>query len=289
VGGVLEGDGSTSRPFGTFEEYAPHLWFQSNHFITFEPEPTPEARRWWLNKAEALASAMPDDGVPLAPEFLARALIDGFSSVTEHCRVAVRRETEDLAFESSGTLEDGASWLSAQVLDFADGALWKGLTDIPPQWQGYGLSRSLMRNAYRVARLLGLTSIKLRAIEIGSYAWLRYGFRPDDESWEGPLKADIATRLAELLAVRAVGETARARVLRFLGGDDPALANAIAAERQLVPSLRRGPDGRPVLVPLGRALIAEANGGRGCSWQGTLALNDPAVMRVFLDYVGLGT
>jgi GNAT superfamily N-acetyltransferase len=273
-------------PSGGYSRFGQDLggWREIDHFISYDPQLDQADIDWW---SEEISRRMGEG--TFTPGIVAQALLGLFPCETQNCKATIRRARNLVDLEITGTFEGGGTWISAQQINFSENALWKGLVLLPDDRQGQGLSKLLMRNCYEVARGLRLSTLRLHAMEVGSYAWLRYGFKPDAADWIATMKTDIGARLGELLGAGLVARATADRVFRSLAVDDPAIAIAVAAERELVPSLQRDSKGGPVWIPLGRALLAEANHGRGTSWRGSLNLDDPGMMSIFLDYTRSGT
>ena len=225
-------------------------------------------------------------GATAFPDRVAAGLVRGMPGNIVSCKVRIRPGSDSVALEITGHVQGIKSfWFSAQEVNFGDSAVWKNLTDIPRPLQRRGLSKVLMHNTFQMAVGLGLQSIRLHAVDVGSYAWLRYGFVPSDDDWNGDMKAAIIARLAHLKLDGHVSSTTMNRLLKLLSGTDARLAAAIAVERVPVPSLKPDVKGRDRMVPLGWALIGEANEGKGASWRGSLNLLEPDDTEGFLIYV----
>ena len=225
-------------------------------------------------------------GLTAFPEKVAARLVRGMPGEIVSCKAQISPNSDSVALEITGCVQGvKRPWFSAQEVNFQDGAVWKTLTDIPEPLQRKGLSKTLMRNAYHLATTLRLQSLRLHAIDVGSYAWLRYGFVPSDEDWNGDMKAAITGRLSQLRLDGHISAITMNRLLKLLSGTDARLAAAVAAERVPVQSLTLDAEGRARMVPLVWALIGEANEGRGASWHGALDLLERDDTDNFLLYV----
>lgn len=142
--------------------------------------------------------------------------------------------------------------------------------------QGRGLGKQIAENVFDMAHDLNLSQITLDARMTGKYFWARLGFLPDRGSWEFQLRDGIRTKLLSL--GRTVDDRRRGLVLRLLESLEPETIRAIASLRDLVPSdIYKTKDGRRKLIPLGMALLAEAD----VRWYGILNLRDQSSIRVF--------
>src|SRR5206468_3207864 len=115
----------------------------------------------------------------------------------------------------------------------------------------------------------------------GKYFWAKLGFLPDHGSWEFSIRDGIKTKLLSL--GRQVPDLRRAQVLKLLNSDAPETMRAIANLNDRVSStIYKTPDGRFKQIPLGMALLAEAN----IPWYGVLNLADEASVQVFEKEIG---
>ena len=145
---------------------------------------------------------------------------------------------------------------------------------VPPRKQGGGVAKKILRNSMNTFKKMGVKKVELDAVSIGSYAWARYGFVPDELYWKKSMKRRIEGRAAELCD-RDHQDRRQLfdRVLQALT-DDPHSIWDIAdvnAEIQL--------DGGES-IPIGKALLIDN------SWAGYLALDDEQAMRRFNAYTG---
>ena len=74
----------------------------------------------------------------------------------------------------------------------------EGMT-IPDEMQGSGYGRELMADLVDTGRLVGMDRIKLRAEQIGRYAWVKMGFRPTDDAWREMKKRPTLSWLSACL------------------------------------------------------------------------------------------
>ena len=61
---------------------------------------------------------------------------------------------------------------------------------IPPEFGGSGLGKRAFQEFLKVYQDIGINNINVHAnIDVGGYAWARYGFVPDKEDWNDIRKA----------------------------------------------------------------------------------------------------
>ena len=150
---------------------------------------------------------------------------------------------------------------------------------IPSPDRAAGHGRRVMGDLIDAARSVGADRIKIQARNIGRYAWLRMGFRPDAGSWR-----DMRKNL--VFALHGFRDTLGPGLVDQLSGmiarGQPDTANVVASFGQAVPSGQlRDQFGQPMLVSLGKALILEYAG----DWDGEFVLADPEMTRVATDYL----
>ncbi len=156
--------------------------------------------------------------------------------------------------------ENAPPYETSRAFDLNSGCLFQGFLDIREDLQSRGFGTTFARNCFYVAIRLGLSRLRVTAVDGGSYFWARAGFLSTEEQWnEGSGKDAILEKLDEL---DTLSQTTRARVLRHLSSDSPISLWALADERTLVDSSRNP----GYSISLGRALLAES----GATWRGSL-------------------
>ena len=150
---------------------------------------------------------------------------------------------------------------------------------LQPSDRALGRGRRLMGDLIEAAQKLGVDRIKIQTRNIGRYAWLRMGFRPDAGSWRDMRKS----LLAEIFRhEEALGPQALSHITRLIAQGGPETANLIAAYEQSVPSSRLFDQfGQTLLVPLGKVLLLDATG----DWDGEFVLADAGMMRMAREYM----
>jgi hypothetical protein len=117
---------------------------------------------------------------------------------------------------------------------------------------------------------LDLSQITLDAQMTGKYFWAKLGFLPDRGSWEFRLRDRIKAKLASLGG--HVGDRRRSQIMRILDSPAPETIRVIANLRDRVPSTTlKTSDGRQKQIPLGMALLAEAD----VPWYGNDGIQGP--------------
>jgi hypothetical protein len=167
-------------------------------------------------------------------------------------------------------------WIHGQDIFLQKEMVFETAVLVDEGQQGRGLGKQIAANVYDMARSLDLSQIALDARMTGKYFWARLGFLPDRGSWEFKLRAGIRAKLLSL--GQEVDDRRRIQVLRLLESLQPETIRAIAGLRDLVPSdTYKTQDGRRKLIPLGMALLAEAD----VPWYGVLDLRDQGSVRLF--------
>lgn len=135
--------------------------------------------------------------------------------------------------------------------------------------QGIGLVQKYMQRLYNLSSDLDIAQMELTAnMELGGYAWAKYGFRPKLSQWEA-LKKDIRKGFRSGVDVSAMNPDAKLAMQAILESPDPASIYVLAD--MAVPLSG---------TPIGEKLLA------GTSWDGELPLDDSEAMVRFLTYVG---
>jgi hypothetical protein len=136
--------------------------------------------------------------------------------------------------------------------------------------QGNGAGKEFFRTSMGVYQSLGVKEVGVTAnIDVGMYAWAKYGFTPEQAGWRR-VKEHAAAKLRSLQMSRSGSDimAADAAKLRsILSSNDPRsmwkLADAKTGDRSI-----------------GKELILG-----GPSWSGTIKTDDAVAMRRYTDYV----
>lgn len=139
--------------------------------------------------------------------------------------------------------------------------------------QGKAHAKTLLRNQVQLWDHLGVTRMELFAnVDVGGYAWARYGYLPDADDW-GLLKRRITLQRTRAEASGVSFSPSSVKVMdAVLGSEDPRGVWALAGLKDSV-------DG----IPLGKHLLLKS------MWNGSLDLSKGSVQRkIFTDYIGGG-
>jgi hypothetical protein len=161
-----------------------------------------------------------------------------------------------------------------RVLEFPEDSppeVYHKFFDLDRSVQASGIAKDLLANSIAMYQQLGISRVTLfAALEVGGYAWAKYGFRPDGRRETRQLYRQVAERLSGL---QGVPSGARTVLRRLVENEDPKGIWAISDLNGL--KVRQG--GRE--VPLGKALLL------GTTWRGVLDLQDPQARARFEQYV----
>ncbi len=128
--------------------------------------------------------------------------------------------------------------------------------------QGKGSAKSVLRNSIAVMKKLGISKCELQAnMDVGGYAWAKFGFLPHQEDWDRERKD-----MLEKTKTIKMSATARKKVTQILNDQDPRAMHVLSDMK----------DGE---FSVGKHLLL------GSDWNGVLDLNDKASYRRFLGYV----
>ena len=152
--------------------------------------------------------------------------------------------------------------------------------------QGTGLAKKILKNDLELYQKMGIKAVNLEAgLEIGGYAWARYGFVPQAAEWV-KVKSVILER--SKLIMKDLSPTNRTILKQALASRDPKAIWKIADMRTPVKKFdpkALDPTGhypavKPGDEPLGSFLLREQN------WKGTLNLADETAVSRTMNYIG---
>ena len=142
---------------------------------------------------------------------------------------------------------------------------------LEPSAQGGGIAKDLLANSIKLYDEAGIRKVTMFAgLQVGGYAWAKYGFRPASARDARELLEDVEDRLGAMAGVPA---PARRTVERLVQSGDPKAIWAIS-DLEGVRGARRGHE-----TTLGKALLL------GTCWRGVLDLEDPQARARFDQYV----
>ena len=129
---------------------------------------------------------------------------------------------------------------------------------------------------------MGVKKVTMDADDIGSYAWVRYGFRPDKEgekSW-ATVRQEMERRLRTMEEENSITPKTAGRVRALLKNDDPNTIKLIADLDTEIPEaeLCEGKEGVKKMK-LGFRLLQKN------MWHGTLDLEDKEAMVALREYI----
>lgn len=144
----------------------------------------------------------------------------------------------------------------AMTKDYVDHELF----EIFEHAQGSGFAKKTLIEAVALYKALGIARVRLLAnINVGGYAWAKYGFRPDADEWEYLSKENL---LEALPSVEGLTDDAVEAIEKLLKNTDPkalwALADSVYGKQLLL----------------------------GSNWSGYLYLDDTEAMARFNSYAG---
>ncbi|MSO99854.1 MAG: hypothetical protein EXR07_02205 [Acetobacteraceae bacterium] len=245
--------------------------FMDSNRIHFDVPVDPRARQWWRDRFLTQFG--------LTPEDVGDALSQSWPDEKRMTVTQFDGEAERFFIRVEGSFGDGDFWFHARTLDLSGPAINADRMFISEARRSQGHGRRFMGDLVRLARLLGIATLRLDSEHIGRYAWLRVGFVPDRGSWTR-LKVELIHRLA--MALPDLGEQRYLEILRMIQSPSPESARGLASLTDAVGSAELfGPDGKPERVPLGRALFLEI----GSNWSGELDLSDTTAQSVMDHYI----
>lgn len=263
-----------SIPIGTIPGWPGE--FETSGRLSFARSVGEDAARWWNAKIF--------DKVKLFPDGFAERLSLGLPGEHSYHYELIDPYSQSIRLEMTGSSSVRVPlWVHGQEIILQKETIFESAVLVGERQQGRGLGKQIASNVFNMARDLDLSQITLDAWMTGKYFWARLGFLPDRGSWEFKLRTGIKSKLVSL--GRAVDDRRRAQVLRLLDSPEPETIRAIANLRDLVPSdIYKTEDGRRMMIPLGMALLAEAD----APWYGVLDLRDLGSVKVFEAGVGRG-
>jgi hypothetical protein len=244
--------------------------FEPDELVTFKSPMVESMAAWWVGRFRV-------QGRPFYPRNLAERLIAGLPGTPACLFSAILPLVDRVSVELQGVEEgSGQLWFAGQTLEFQpERHLFSDLMTVAEDRQRGGIARRMLANCYDLATDLDLEKLRLKAAWVGSYAWLKFGFVPDAQDWQGPLKAHLTEQLLRVKPFIPAG--AFNRSLRALASDEPKAAWVLADDRTPVtPSAVQTRS-----LTLGQALLADC----GATWYGTIRLDDSEAVTRFRDYV----
>jgi hypothetical protein len=150
--------------------------------------------------------------------------------------------------------------------------------EIPRHNTGKGHAKRFLAESMEQYRKMGVKSVSLNAnIDVGGYAWARYGFTPTPYAWDN-IKGDLRIRNQVMLDRGVITKPQFDVIENTIKSDDPHAIWELSDMRKGVPS-DLGQAGQNTV---GKYLL------QGSSWDAELRLDDAAGMARFNAYVGRG-
>lgn len=254
------------------EAGAPPGWpdrFQGSNLLRFERPVTLEAAIWWHRRFAGPHGLWP---LEMAEHLTGSA--PGEATYTYRYVDPLREEFDLVATGHAGPQR---LWLHNTVLELADAAFLLDRVEVSAPNQRRRVARTLCAATVGTARLLGLSSVRVSARDVGGYVWARAGFLPQPGAWMEI--AGHATRQLRRIERLSDADFLAAQALLADLRRDPAALNALARLDTPVPNPERRETSDPETVPLGAALLI------GASWDGELPLAPGPAMDTFVEWL----
>jgi len=148
---------------------------------------------------------------------------------------------------------------------------------LPESAQGKGLSKGVLSNQMKLWEEIGVERVELNAnINVGGYAWSRYGFKPTQGEWNKLRKS-----LRDDVARSNLTGDEKSILLKVLNSDDPRgiwtvadMSRKVTNKDVFVVGLKKD---KPLKI--GQRLLMDSN------WNGGLDLKDQEQMERFRNYL----
>ena len=229
--------------------------FEDGNRVRFERPVDPDGRDWWIRRFYEPLELTPEGMGDLitksasGDKLIKYEFIDGIGQ-------AFRLKVEG---GSSGV---GEMWFVERTFELQGNFFNADEMFVSKKVWGQGIGRRLMGDQ-----------------DIGRYAWLKLGFRPDAGSWRDMQKDLIS---AVLNFEDNIGKESAFEIMNVISKGRPETANIIASLPNLVPSrFLRDDFMKPILISLGKSLILEWTR----DWSGEFVLADPEMNRIANDYL----
>ena len=195
--------------------------------------------------------------IKLAPERFVAVLTEGLTLERPRLRASATSLTLSSGFNGGGRLQ--------RRFNFAAKSVEHAFLQFPRAMQGSGIAKKVLACQIETYKQLGLEKVTIHAnIDVGGYAWAKYGFVPNQNSWD-----TYRQQISEAVTVSRAPAELKARVKVILNSSNPKAIWALAD------------------------LPDEVNGEKyakqlmfNTHWYANLSLNDAESMRRFDNYVG---
>ncbi len=198
-----------------------------------------------------------NDHIRVRPKEFIRGLSSGLTPTSVGMRASGKRLTVSANLEGQGRLN--------RSFDFHSMSVDHAYFQLPRNVQGGGAAKQVLAGQMETYKQLGIKEITLHAnIDVGSYAWAKYGFYPRVSDWHS-FRGELQRKVTSLHLPRDVA----GRVNTILSSDDPRAIWRLADLPDKV-------DGQSVAK---RILM-------NTHWYATFKLDDELAMKRFNSYVG---
>ena len=246
--------------------------FEDGNRVKFVKAVDQDGRDWWVKRFY--------EPLELTPEGMGDLITKsaGGDKLIKYEFIDGIGETFRLKVEG-GQSGDGEMWFVERTFELQGNFFNADEMFISEKIRGQGIGRKLMGDLIDASRYLKVDRIKMHAQDIGRYAWLKLGFRPDAGSWRD-IRKDLISAVFYFEDV--IGKENALKIMNVISKGRPETANIIASLSNPVPSrVLRDEFMQPLLVPLGKALFLEWSG----DWIGEFVLSDPEANRIANDYL----
>lgn len=256
--------------FGEDDRFRSQM-FEGTNKLRFERPVDDASRRWWLEKFYDTFGLTPED----MADRISRSAPGDKSAVYHFIDGSREAFSLRVSGDFPGTQE---FWFAHRDLELKGAAFnAEGMT-IPDEMQGSGYGRELMADLVDTGRLIGIDRIKLRAEQIGRYAWVKMGFRPTDDAWREMKKEAYALMVEHMSELRQKLDVTELMTRIEAGGPKMALTLATLDVEILSGQIQDRSGRRP--MPFGKVFFLEV----ASPWSGVLDLRDSEAMKIVESY-----
>lgn len=165
----------------------------------------------------------------------------------------------------------GASMKIRRTVDMGSKTVSNDLFEVARSFQKSGVGKTALRNQTEIWEHVGMERMTVHAnIDVGGYAWARYGYVPDADDWMDlkeammeeflEIKDKITNKGMVEMVIEVLEKSRNPEDIRFIAG----LKTDVGGE------------------PLGKYLLL------GSDWSGVLDLKNPKTHRIFKSYISPG-
>jgi hypothetical protein len=169
----------------------------------------------------------------------------------------------DVLFQERDEQDRLTTHIERHFVRGADGKLLVNHDTFMMDKTGTGFAKEFLRNSMQVYQKTGVDEITLTTAQVGAYAWARFGFAPDEQTWS----FKRGRYLSELEVMNDVPREVRQSLINAINSEGPKAIWKLA-------------DARYKDINIGKRVLID-NG-----WPGHLRLADKEAMARFNAYVG---